>query len=340
MARTTCLLYHISGAAAQWKSEPSMINTLQNPIDSGFGPRSTAEEVLAGSDLSGTTALVTGGYSGLGLETVRALSRAGAKVLVPARRVDVAQATLGDLTGVTVVPMDLADIDSIRSAADDILAVTRTIDITILNAGIMVCPETRVGPGWEAQFAINHLGHFVLINRLRPALAAGGRVVVTSSGAHAITGIRWDDVHFKHGYDKWQAYGQSKTANALFAVHLDAVGREHGIRSFAVHPGSILTPLQRHMTKNEMASLGWIDAHGNPTDPSFKSPEQGAATQVWAATSPSLDQMGGLYCEDCNIAPVSRRDSEAGVKQHAIDPAEASRLWDYSAQLTSENAFR
>jgi NAD(P)-dependent dehydrogenase (short-subunit alcohol dehydrogenase family) len=238
--------------------------------------------------------------------------------------------------------LDLGDLDSVRAFADRFLASGRTIDIVIDNAGIMACPETRVGPGWEAQFATNHLGHFALVNRLWPAIEPGGaRIVSVSSGAHHNSGIRWDDVHWRTGYDKWEAYGQAKTANVLFAVHLDRLGRDSGVRAFALHPGGILTPLQRHLAKEEMVERGWIDEDGNPLNPSgFKSPQEGAATQVWAATSPQLAGLGGVYCEDCDIAEVAPADGErTGVRDYAIDPEQAARLWTLSAQLTGVNAF-
>ena len=167
----------------------------------------------------------------------------------------------------------------------------------------MASPEQRVGPGWEAQFATNHLGHFALTNLLWPALAAaeGARVVSLSSTGHKLSRIRFDDINFDAGYDKWRAYGQAKTANALFAVQLDALGRDSGVRAFAVHPGGIMTELQRHLPREEMIAAGWMDEHGN-VDSRFKTPAQGAATSVWAATSPALEGMGGVYCEDCDIA--------------------------------------
>ncbi|WP_203983665.1 SDR family NAD(P)-dependent oxidoreductase, partial [Sphaerisporangium rufum] len=279
------------------------MTTPQRAIGSGFGPRSTAAEVLHGIDLSGRLALVTGGYSGLGLETTRALAGAGARVVVPARRPAAAKEAVGGLDGVEVDELDLGDLDSVRAFAERFLASGRRLDILIGNAGIMACPETRVGPGWEAQFATNHLGHYALTNLLWPALEPGGaRVVSVSSGGHHGSGIRWDDVQFTRGYDKFAAYSQSKTANVLFAVQLDALARERGVRAFALHPGGILTPLQRHLAKEEMVAFGWIDEDGNPLNPTFKTPEQGAATQVWAATSPALTGLGGVYCEDCEIA--------------------------------------
>ena len=314
--------------------------TPQQRIGSGFGARSTAREVVAGLDLSGRLAIVTGGYSGIGLETTRALVGAGARVIVPARRPEVAQEALAGLESVTVDALDLGDLDSVHAFADRILDAGRSVDILVANAGIMACPETRVGPGWEAQFATNHLGHFVLANLLWPLLAAdgGARVVAVSSRGHKRSGIRFDDLMFESGYEKWQAYGQAKTANVLFAVQLDALGQDAGVRAFSLHPGGILTPLQRHLTREEMVGYGWIDEDGNPLV-EFKTPEQGAATSVWAATSPQLDGMGGVYLEDCDVAEVAPPEAPDGVAAHAIDRDAAARLWTVSAQLTGVDAF-
>ncbi|MEV0182298.1 SDR family NAD(P)-dependent oxidoreductase [Streptomyces sp. NPDC050625] len=319
-----------------------MSTTAQHKIGSGFGADSTAEDVLRGIDLSGRIAIVTGGYSGLGLETTRALTGAGAHVVVPARRPDTAREALAGIDGVELDELDLGDLDSVRDFAERFLASGRRVDFMIDNAGIMACPETRVGPGWEAQFATNHLGHFALVNRLWPAIAPGGaRVVSVSSRGHHFSGIRWDDVHWRRGYDKWEAYGQAKTANVLFAVHLDKLGRDFGVRAFSLHPGGIITPLQRHLPREEMVERGWIDEQGNPLNPEgFKTPQQGAATQVWAATSPQLDGMGGVYLEDCDIAEPAPADGErTGVKDWATDPEQAARLWALSAELTGVNAF-
>jgi NAD(P)-dependent dehydrogenase (short-subunit alcohol dehydrogenase family) len=267
----------------------------QTSINSGFGARSTAADVVKGMDLGGKTAIVTGGYSGLGLEMTQALAGAGATVIVGARRMDKAFAALSDIAEIEIQPLELSNLQSVQEFADHIISSRRHIDILINSAGIMACPECRVGPGWEAQFAINHLGPFALTNHLWPALNGDARVVTVSSGAHRITGIRWPDLHFETGYDKWQAYGQSKTANVLFSVHLDTSGEAAGVRAFALHPGSILTPLQRHLPTEEMVAAGWIDEAGNLADSSFKTREQGAATAVWAATSPQLAGMGGVY---------------------------------------------
>ncbi|MFF3515674.1 SDR family NAD(P)-dependent oxidoreductase [Streptomyces sp. NPDC002573] len=318
------------------------MSTAQHRIGSGFGARSTTKDVLDGIDLSGKLALVTGGYSGLGLETTRALTEAGARVVVPARRRAAAEAALSGLDQVEVDELDLGDLASVRAFAERFLASGRSLDLVINNAAVMACPETRVGPGWEAQFATNHLGHFALVNHLWPAIEPGGaRVVSVSSAGHHRSPIRWDDPHWEQGYDKWEAYGQAKTANVLFAVHLDRLGRDRGVRAFSLHPGGILTPLQRHLSREEMVERGWIDETGALVDPdAFKTPEQGAATQVWAATSPQLAGMGGVYCEDCDIAePAPADGGRGGVKAWATDPEQAARLWALSAELTGINAF-
>jgi NAD(P)-dependent dehydrogenase (short-subunit alcohol dehydrogenase family) len=235
----------------------------------------------------------------------------------------------------------------VRAFAQRVLDAGRGVDILINNAAIMACPETRVGVGgdlFEAQFATNHLGHFTLANLLWPLLAEGdgARVVALSSTGHKRSGIRWDDLMFEHGYEKWEAYGQAKTANSLFAVQLDALGQASGVRAFAAHPGGIMTPLQRHLSREEMAAAGWIDEDGHADD-RFKTPEQGAATSTWAATSPQLEGMGGVYCENCDIAKPTDPDSPAarieGVDAHAIEPGAAERLWAVSAGLTGVDAF-
>lgn len=268
------------------------------------------------------------------------MSKAGAVVIVASRNLDEARAATDNIADVTVEALDLSDMKSVNAFAEKILERGRHIDILMNNAGVMASPETRVGPGWEMQFATNHLGHFALTNRLWPVLSGGARVVSVSSAGHHFSPIRWDDLHFAGGYDKWVAYGQSKTANALFALRLDLLGRKEGVRAFSVHPGNIATPLQRHLTMEEMVAAGWIDAEGNPLIP-LKSPEQGAATAVWAATTPQLEGFGGLYCEDCDVA-IRADDSTpplVGVKAYAVDENEAAHLWEISAELTGMNAF-
>ncbi|MFC6197658.1 SDR family NAD(P)-dependent oxidoreductase [Ponticaulis profundi] len=319
-----------------------MPKAYQKPIDSGFGHGSTCLDVVSGIDLTGQTAIVTGGYSGIGIETVRALSSAGADVIVPARRPDAAREALSHIGGhVAVGTMDLGDLSSVRQFADAFLESGKPLDILINNAGVMACPEGRVGPGWELQFGTNHMGHFALTKTLMPALqkADGARVVALSSTAHKISDIRWDDMQFENGsYDKWQAYGQAKTANSLFAVGLDQKYADQGIRAYGVHPGGIMTPLQRHLPQEEMIALGWLDKNGEMPEQVkaiFKTPEQGGATATWCATSPAMSTLGGVYCEDCNVAQLGDENSPrwAHVQPHAVNEESAERLWAISEDL-------
>lgn len=319
----------------------------QHPIGSGFDGRSTAAQVIGTADLAGCNAIVTGGYSGIGLETVRALAGAGASVMVPARSPERAREALADMAGdVTVASMDLADLASVRRFADDYSATGRPLHILINNAGVMACPLQRIGDGWEYQFAVCHLGHFELTRRLERNLkvAGGARVVALSSIAHASSDIHWDDPQFtSHAYEKWSAYGQAKTANSLFAVGLDARWKGEGVRAFSVHPGGIFTPLQRHLPDEEMVALGWKNPDGRipaAVAESFKSPEAGAATSIWCATSPRLDGLGGLYCEDCEVAVLAGADSPcwAHVRPWAVDPAGADRLWTMTEAMLASAA--
>lgn len=315
----------------------------QSPILSGFNKSSTASEVLSGLDLTGKTAVITGGYSGLGFESTKALAAAGVHIIVGARNVVSAQKTLSSIPGTIVKELDLSNLESVKRFSNDIVSSKVRVDLVICNAGIMACPETRIVSGWEAQFAINHVGHYMLINLIWGTLNPGARVICVSSAGHHLSPIRWDDIHFeKERYDKWIAYGQSKTGNALFALQLDQYGRKQNIRAFSLHPGKIFTPLQRHLATEEMIAAGWLDQDGKPADPTFKTPEQGAATQVWAATSPKLNDLGGLYCEDCEIArPASAyTESFCGVCDYAADLDEAERLWSLTESLTGVNAFK
>jgi NAD(P)-dependent dehydrogenase (short-subunit alcohol dehydrogenase family) len=313
---------------------------LQQPIGSGFSAKSTSSDVLVDIDLTGKTVIVTGGYSGLGLEATLALTAAGARVVVPARRPDIARAALDGTDSVEVDELDLADLASVRGFTDRFAATRSTIDVIITCAGVMACPEQRVGPGWEMQFATNHLGHFALVNQLAPLLNPdGSRVVSVTSGANKLSGIRWSDIHFERDpYDRWQAYGQSKTANVLFALQLGLLGSDRGILAYSATPGSIITPLQRHVPRAEQVASGWIDEEGRP-NPDFKTPAQGAATFVWAATSPLLAGLTGVYCEDCDLSTVAALDGSGGdVATWALDPSEAERLWEYSTKVTGVDA--
>ncbi|MEM7000041.1 MAG: oxidoreductase [Pseudomonadota bacterium] len=319
-----------------------MADRTQGRLGSGFGPKSEPEQVLADIDLSGQVAVVTGGYSGIGLETTRALAACGAQVHVPVRDPEKARANLADIRGdVQMAQMDLADLASVAAFADSLTTRIHKLDLLINNAGIMACPETRVGRDWEAQFATNHLGHFVLTDALLKVLlnAAMPRVICLSSTAHKRSGIRWDDIHFRNeDYEKWTAYGQAKTANALFALSLDMRFSDRGLQAFSVHPGGILTPLQRHLMNEEMAAMGWTDTEGNLTEQAaalFKSPAQGCATTLWAATSPQLVGRGGVYCENCDIADPAGGDVPPfmGVEAWATDAEAAERLWTVTEQM-------
>ncbi len=319
------------------------MTTAQTPINSPFGMRSTAAEVIAGIGLSSKVALVTGGYSGLGLETVRALAGAGAKVFVAARRPEVAAKDLEGVAGdVTILKLDLSDPASIDAFAADLAAHTAKLDILINNAAIMACPLARDARGYESQFATNHLGHFQMTARIWPLLraaGAGARVVSLSSIGHARGGVDLADPHFSgRDYDKWTAYGQAKSANALFALHLDTLGAPHGIRAFSVHPGGIVTPLQRHLSMDEQVAMGWFDKDGKASD-IFKSVEAGAATSIWCAVSPLLAGQGGVYCEDCNIAVLWEEGMNrySGARPHITNRDDATALWNASEAMTGVN---
>ncbi len=324
-----------------------MALTDQIPLHSGFHAKSTGAEVVADLDLAGKVAIVTGGYSGIGLETVRALANKGVCVIVPVRDRAKAGPALAAVTGqVEMADMDLGDIASVRRFAESLAVSLPRLDLLINNAGIMACPQTRVGPGWEAQFGTNHLGHMALVLALLDVLTRTGnaRVVALSSTGHKIGGIRWDDMHFATtAYDKWQAYGQSKTANALFANALSRRLKASGGHAFAVHPGGIFTPLQRHLSTQEQVRLGWINEDGSPSElakAGFKTTEQGCATTLWAATSRTLAGKPGVYCEDCDVAlptdPASPFARFRGVNAHACDDEAAERLWAVSAAMLAK----
>ncbi|MEX3943968.1 oxidoreductase [Paraburkholderia sp. BR10937] len=319
------------------------MTTLQTPIGSGFGPASTAAEVIAGVDLTGKHIVVTGGYSGIGVETVRAFRSAGATVLVPARDMGKAKEAFHDIPGVLLDEMDLLDPASIDRYAERVLATTDALHVLVNNAGVMAPPLSRDARGYESQFSANHLGHFQLTCRLWPALrrAHGARVIALSSYGHRRAGIDFHDPNFEvREYDPWIAYGQSKTANALFAVALDSIGQSQGVRAFSVHPGGIVTDLIRHMSQAQIDASDIIDQAGKPIiDPknNKKTPQQGAATTIWCATSAQLDGMGGVYCADCEVAPALPSDDSmelVGVRPRATDPVSAGRLWQLSEQLT------
>lgn len=326
------------------------MTTPQQPINSGFSAASTTADVIAGIDLSGKVAIVTGGYSGLGLETVRTLHDAGASVIVPTRDRTRAVRALSGLERVEIEDMDLLDSSSITAFAQTFLSSKRALHVLVNSAGIMASPLARDSRGYESQFATNHLGHFQLVAHLRPALSAarGARVIAVSSWGHHYSPVDFDDPHFEHrDYDRWRAYGQSKTANILFAVALDARAASEGIRAFSLHPGAIVgTGLEKHLSAAELRAAGVIDQHGKPVlDPKrgLKTVAQGAATSVWCATSPQLDDKGGVYCENCEVAPLSAQGDRPwktgdsmhtpGVLPYAVNAENAERLWRLSEQL-------
>ncbi|MEQ1709352.1 MAG: oxidoreductase [Terricaulis sp.] len=318
------------------------MTTPQKPIKSGYGMRTEAHEALGDRRLDGKVAIVTGGYSGLGLETTKALVGAGATVVVPARTPEKAAAALAGIARengerIEQAALDLASPASIDAFAASFLGSNRKLDILINNAAIMASPLMRDARGYEAQFATNHLGHFQLTARLWPALrqSGGARVVSLSSIGHRRAPVNLEDPSFERSeYDKWEAYGRAKSANALFAVGLDRRGEPHNVRAFAVHPGGIMTDLQRFMPDEEKRAMGWIDEQGRVND-RFKTPSQGAATSVWCATNARLEGMGGVYCEDCDIAEAVAADAQVwnGVRPWAIDPVVAENLWALSEQM-------
>ena len=309
--------------------------TRQAPIHSGFGELTTAREAVGQRDLRGVIAIVTGGHAGIGLETTRALSGAGTTVIVGARTLDKARAALAGIARVEVEALDLFDPASIDAFAARFLESGRPLNMLVNNAGIMATPLARDRRGFESQLATNHLGHFQLTARLWPALrkASGARVVSLSSRGHRRSGVDFADPHFeRRPYDKWLAYGQSKTANALFALALDARGEAHRVRAFSVHPGSIITELMRSMSDEEQRAA--IAASRKVSI--LKTPEQGAATSVWCAMSPQLEGMGGVYCEDVDVAEAVPADfpEQRGVRPWAMDRDLAERLWTKSEDWT------
>jgi NAD(P)-dependent dehydrogenase (short-subunit alcohol dehydrogenase family) len=305
-------------------------------ITTPFNASSTAAEVVRGTDLTGKRAVVTGAASGIGVETARALAGAGAELVLAVRDVTTGARVAADITRttqnprVTVRPLDLADRGSIRAF---VAAWSGPLHLLVHNAGIMACPEQRTREGWELQFATNHLGHFALAIGLRPGLAAarGARVVSVSSSAHLRSPVVFDDIHFqRRPYDPWAAYGQSKTANSLFAVGATARWRDDGITANALHPGAIHTALQRHVSEEELERLR--RAMGGAQSIPWKTVEQGAATSVLLATSPQLEGIGGRYFEDCNEALPNEPGTRTGVAPWALDPEAAARLWTVSEQ--------
>ena len=321
-------------------------------MTAAFGATSTTDEVLAGVNLSGKRVLVTGVSAGLGVETARALAAHGAHVVGAARDLAKAkratQQVVADAAhggGLELVELDLASLASVRACAQALLDQDKRFDLVIANAGVMACPLSHTADGFETQFGTNHLGHFVLVNRIVPLLASGARVVSLSSAGHRFANVDLEDPNFQHTpYAEFVAYGRSKTANALFAVEFDRRHRGDGVRATAVHPGGIRTELVRHMDPTVLQTM--VDkinadhaARGEPPY-SWKTIPQGAATSVWAGVVAAAEEVGGRYCEDCHVAKVvddkNLGDIREGVRSYALDAETAKGLWALSEKMVGE----
>ncbi|QUD88325.1 SDR family NAD(P)-dependent oxidoreductase [Phenylobacterium montanum] len=310
-----------------------------------FGFNSTTDDVLDGADLSGKRILVTGVSAGLGVETARALAAHGAHVVGAARDLDKARGATEQVRaqaanggGLELIELDLANLASVRACADALVKAGKPFDVVIDNAGVMATPFGHTADGFETQFGTNHLGHFVLVNRIAGLLRSGSRVVSLASSGHRFSDVNLDDPGFERTeYTPFGAYGRSKTANVLFAVEFDRRHKAAGIRATAVHPGGIQTELGRHMTPETIkALLDSMPAGENAF--TWKTIPQGAATSVWAAVVAEADAVGGRYCEDCHVAEVVDSDNlaRAGVRPYALDPANAAALWAKSEELVGE----
>jgi len=315
-----------------------------------FGEKSTTEDVLAGIDLTGKRVLVTGVSAGLGVETARALVAHGAEVVGAARDVAKAERATADVRAAaeagkgafSIVELDLASLASVRGCADALNGDGRPFDVIIANAGVMVPPFGHTADGFETQFGTNHLGHFVLINRIAPLLKDGGRLVNLSSAGHRYSDVDLDDPNFEHTpYEPWIGYGRSKTANILFAVEFDRRHRDRGVRATAVHPGGIQTELSRHMDEGQLAalvaSINETAAEAGTPAFEFKTIPQGAATSVWAAVVADPAEVGGQYCEDCHVADLQEGEGiRGGVRDYALDAERARALWAKSEEMVGE----
>lgn len=327
-------------------TETDSMTTINATRSVAFGAESTADEVLDGVDLTGRRVLVTGASAGLGVETIRALVARGARVVGTARDLDKARratAVAGVPHGtLDLVELDLADLASVRRAADALVAAGRKFDVVIANAGVMACPKGLTADGFETQFGTNHLGHFVFVNRIAGLIQPGGRLVNLASSGHRFADVDLEDPNFERTeYDKWIAYGRSKTANVLFAVEFDRRHKSRGIRATAVHPGGINTELGRHMGEGEIEalveSLNAANAAAGLPPFTFKSIPQGAATSVWAGFVGDADAVGGHYCEDCHVAELQPAPGlREGVQPYALDPERAKALWAKSEEMVGE----
>lgn len=316
---------------------------LQKPTGSGFNATSTTSDVIKGIDLTGKIAIVTGGNTGIGLETTKTLAAAGATVIVPARDTEKAKRNLTGIANVELETMDLMNPTSVDAFAEKFLASGRPLHLLINNAGIMWVPLRKDNRGIESQLATNYLAQFQLTARLWPALkkANGARVINVSSQGHQFAPFNFNDPNFLHrDYETLQAYGQSKTACNLFALEFDNLAKAFNVRAYSLHPGSIAgTELGREASLELFQKMGFCDAEGNllpEVAASLKTIPQGAATTVWCATSPLLNHIGGVYCEDADVAVLADDDSmSTGVKQYSLDENNAKQLWKLSEEMTS-----
>jgi NAD(P)-dependent dehydrogenase (short-subunit alcohol dehydrogenase family) len=319
-----------------------------------FGATSTTDDVLLGVDLHDKRILVTGVSAGLGVETARALAAHGASVIGAARDLEKAKQAIADARrdatvaggSIDLVELDLASLDSVRACADKLLAQGKPLDVIIANAGVMATPFGKTADGFETQFGTNHLGHFVLVNRLESLIPSGGRVIVLASSGHRFADVDLDDLGFERTpYDPFIAYGRAKTANILFAVAFDQRHRARGVRAAAVHPGGIHTELARHMDESQMTALlerinSQLASEGKGPF-QFKTVPQGAATSVWAAVVAAAEDVGGRYCENCHVSEVVADDVvitpvSEGVRRYALDAANAAALWRKSEEMVGE----
>ncbi len=314
-----------------------------------FDAESTTDQVLEGVDLAGKRVLVTGVSAGLGVETARVLAAHGAQVVGAARDLDKAQKATEPVRagaagggGLELVRLDLASLASVRACADALVAAGKPFDVVIANAGVMACPKGATADGFETQFGTNHLGHFVLVNRIASLLHQGSRLVNLSSAGHRFADVDLDDPSFERTpYSEFVAYGRSKTANILFAVEFDRLHEARGVRATAVHPGGIQTELGRHMTPELMQQMIQNIASANKAAnlPAFKwkTIPQGAATSVWSGFVADAEEVGGRYCEDCHVAKIiDDPAARGGVRPYALDPERAKALWAKSEEMVGE----
>jgi NAD(P)-dependent dehydrogenase (short-subunit alcohol dehydrogenase family) len=320
-----------------------------------LGATSTTDDVLAGIDLRGKRILVTGVSAGLGVETARALAAHGASVIGAARDLDKAEQAIAEARreataaggSIELISLDLANLASVRTCADELQRAGKPLDVIIANAGVMATPFGKTADGFETQFGTNHLGHFVLVNRVASLIPSGGRVIVLASSGHRFADVDLDDPGFERTpYEPFAAYGRAKTANILFAVAFDERHRARGVRAAAVHPGGIRTELGRHMDESQMTAMlerinSQLASEGKgPFE--FKTVPQGAATSIWAAVVAASEDVGGRYCENCHVSEIVADDVvitpiSEGVRRYALDPAHANALWHKSEEMVGES---